>query len=65
MAEPFVTFKAFDKLFNGDMLNWKKLANSLRLRYALRMSEKEPQVAGLVISDVIENNKPVFTVTIS
>ncbi len=60
MAEPFVTFKAFDKLFNGDMLNWKKLANSLRLRYALRMSEKEPQVAGLVISDVIENNKPVF-----
>lgn len=59
-AEPFTTFRGFDKLFNGDMLKWKKLANSLRLRHALRMSEKEPVLAGNIIKDVIENNKPVF-----
>ncbi|MBE0640125.1 MAG: SusD/RagB family nutrient-binding outer membrane lipoprotein [Bacteroidales bacterium] len=58
--EPFTSFKAFDKLFNGDLLLWKKLANSLRLRHALRMSEKEPEIAGNIIKDVIENNRPIF-----
>lgn len=58
--EPFTTFRAFDKLFDGDMLKWRKLANSLRLRHALRMSEKEPMIAGEIIKDVMENNRPVF-----
>ncbi len=60
LAEPFTSFRSFDKLFNGDMLKWKKLANSLRLRYAMRMAEKEPLIAGEIIKDVIENNRPVF-----
>jgi hypothetical protein len=58
--EPFKTFKAFDKLFKGDMLQWRKLANSLRLRYAMRMSEKEPVLAGEIIKEIIESNRPVF-----
>lgn len=58
--EPFTTFSAFDRLFEGDLLKWQKLANSLRLRYALRMSEKEPMIAGEIIQDVMENNRPVF-----
>jgi hypothetical protein len=57
---PFTTFRAFDLLFNGDMLKWKKLANSLRLRHALRMSEKEPVLAGAIIKEIIENERPVF-----
>ncbi len=59
-AEPFTTFIQFDKLFNGDMLKWKKLANSLRMRHAMRMAEIEPELAGEIIHDIIENDKPVF-----
>jgi hypothetical protein len=57
---PLTTFRGFDLLFNGDMLKWKKLANSLRLRHALRMSEKEPVIAGGIIKEIIENERPVF-----
>lgn len=61
LVEPFTTFKSFDKLYNGNMLMWKKFANSLRLRYAMRMSAKEPEIAGNIIKDIIENNLPVLT----
>jgi hypothetical protein len=57
---PLTTFRGFDLLFNGDMLKWKKLANSLRLRHALRMSEKETVIAGEIIKEIIGNEKPVF-----
>ena len=60
LIEPYKSFIGFDKLFNGDMLKWRKLANSLRLRHAMRMSEKEPVVAGSIIKEIIENNRPVF-----
>ena len=60
IIEPFASFSGFDKLFNGDLKKWKKLANSLRLRHAMRMAEKEPVIAGEIIRDIIENNKPVF-----
>lgn len=60
ITEPFTSFRKFDKLFNGDMLQWRKLANSLRLRHAMRMVEKEPDLAGGVIREIIENNRPVF-----
>jgi len=58
--EPFPTFKAFDALFKGDMLKWQKFANSLRLRYALRMSEKEPEMGGEIILQIHEDERPVF-----
>jgi len=60
VAEPFKTFAVFDKLFRGDMVSWLKFANSLRLRYAMRMSEKEPVLAGEIISEIINNNRPVL-----
>ncbi len=59
-VEPFTTFASFDKLYHGDLKMWKKFANSLRLRYAMRMSGKEPELAGTIISDIIENNLPVL-----
>lgn len=59
-AEPFKSFAPFDKFFNGDMVKWRKLANSLRLRHAVRMYEKEPELAGSIIRDIMENNKPVI-----
>ena len=59
-TEPFATFSGFDKLFNGDMKKWRKMANSLRLRHAMRIAEKEPVIAGEIVKDIIENNRPVF-----
>ncbi len=60
VAEPFTTFANFDKLFNGRRDMWRKFANSLRLRHAMRMAEKEPLIASAVIGEIIENNLPVI-----
>ncbi len=59
-VEPFVTFASFDKLFRGDLKMWRKFANSLRLRYAMRMSGKEPQIAGGILKEIIEKDLPVL-----
>ncbi|MFZ4399549.1 MAG: SusD/RagB family nutrient-binding outer membrane lipoprotein [Bacteroidales bacterium] len=62
-GEPYATFKGFDKLFfkySNQLLMWRKFANSLRLRYAIRMSDKEPVLAGQIVADIINNNKPVL-----
>jgi hypothetical protein len=61
-GEPFLTFKNFDNLFFGDMKKWRKFSNSLQLRYAMRMVNREPSLAGEIIRDIIENNKPCFGV---
>ena len=58
--EPFITFSAFDPLFDGDMLKWQKFANSMRLRYAMRMSEKEPELAGDIIRQIMEDQRPLI-----
>lgn len=58
--DPFLTFKNFDNLFFGDVTKWQKFANSLRLRYAMRMVNKEPVLSGAIIKDIFENQKPVF-----
>jgi len=34
-----------DLVYKGDVLKWKKLVNSLRLRIALRISDKKPDLA--------------------
>ncbi len=34
-----------DAIYNGDIAKWKKLANSLRLRFAMRISEVDPEKA--------------------
>lgn len=57
---PFPSFAGFDPLFRGDMLMWQKFCNSLRLRYALRMSEKEPQLAGEIIKYIVDEDRPLI-----
>ncbi len=44
-----------DILFDGDLAKWRKLANSLRLRVALRLSNAEPSTAQSVISQIVSN----------
>lgn len=59
-VEPFTSFKTFDKLFKGDLTMWQKFANSLRLRYAMRMVNREPEIAGNIIKEIIEGGRPVL-----
>ncbi len=56
----YLSFGNFDTFFGGDMMRWRKFANSLRLRHAMRMVEKDPAYAGPIIKDIIENNLPVI-----
>lgn len=43
---------AGDILYNGDMNKWKKFANSLRLRIALRISDREFAAAKAVFDEI-------------
>ncbi len=56
----YVSFGDFDNLFFGDLLRWKKFANSLRLRHALRMVEKDPAYAQPILAEIIEGDLPVI-----
>lgn len=56
----YVEFIKFDVLFSGNITNWRKFANSLRLRYAMRIADVEPELAGEIISYIVTNNRPVF-----
>lgn len=44
-----------DLLFDGDLLKWRKFANSLRLRVALRLSEAKPSLAETTIATIFNN----------
>ncbi|MDG1042639.1 MAG: SusD/RagB family nutrient-binding outer membrane lipoprotein [Flavobacteriaceae bacterium] len=46
---------AQDPIFNGDLTKWKKFANSLRLKIALRISEGFPTLAEQHGSDAMAN----------
>lgn len=42
-----------DLIFNGDVSAWKRLANSLRLRYAMRISAVAPEKARMEFEDAL------------
>lgn len=58
--DTWMNFTNFDIFYKGDMAKWQKLANSLLLRHALRISKKAPEKAKSIISDVLDGNKPVI-----
>lgn len=47
------TFAAYDGIYKGNTALWKKFANSLRLRVAVRIRAKLPQVAAAHIQEAI------------
>ena len=49
-----------DLIYGGDMDKWKKLANSLRLRMYMRLSEVDPVAAEQGISDIIDGGDPIL-----
>ena len=52
-----------DLLYAGSPENWQKLANSLMLRYYMRISEKLPSYAKEGIEEIVANPSeyPIFT----
>src|SRR5690606_33779171 len=44
-----------DIYFNGDVMKWRRFANSLALRYYMRLSEKMPAVAKAGIERIVGN----------
>jgi len=52
-----------DILYNGDILKWKKFANSLRLRLANRQAAKKPAESRAVMAEILSSpaTYPVFT----
>lgn len=52
-----------DILFDGNISKWQKLANSLRLRILIHMSEADPSRAEAGIKEIFDNPSanPVFT----
>lgn len=53
-----ISLGAYETLLQGDISKWVKFANSLRLRYALVMREKNTAVADAIIAEVL--TKPLL-----
>lgn len=58
-GNPYESLGTFDTFLKGDMAMWQKFANSLRLRYAMQMVEKDAATATPIIQEVL-NGKPVI-----
>lgn len=52
-----------DILYNGDILKWKKFANSLRLRLANRQAAKKPAESKAIMAEILGDatKYPIFT----
>lgn len=50
-----------DLIFGGDVNKWKKLANSLRMRYAMRISNVAPDKARIEFEDAINSDGGVMS----
>ena len=51
-----VSYGSADLIYNGDVAKWKKLANSLRLRLALRVRYADATLAQAQLSDLSEGD---------
>jgi hypothetical protein len=59
-GEEYLSLGGFETLFGNDYLRWRKFANALRLRHAMRMVEKDPAFATPIIQEIIEGNLPII-----
>jgi hypothetical protein len=51
---PMVAFGSFDTFFNDDLRRWLQFANSLRLRHAVRMADRDADFAFPIIQGIVE-----------
>ncbi|HRP57898.1 SusD/RagB family nutrient-binding outer membrane lipoprotein [Agriterribacter sp.] len=61
LLDPAANAIAGDILYKGDIALWKKFTNSLRLRIALRIADREPQQAGAVITELLGQTDPFIS----
>lgn len=54
-----VSIGASESFLSGNIDQWKKFCNALRLRYAVRLYNKEQALATAIITDILNNNKPL------
>ena len=54
-----------DVLYEGDVTQWRKLANSLALRYYMRLSAKEPDVAQAGVAKIASDSETFPLITSS
>src|SRR5579862_7872212 len=59
-GNPYVSLGSFDTFFGSNMTKWLKFGNSLRLRYAMQMVEKDPATATPIIQDAITGSAPLI-----
>jgi len=57
---PYAALGNFDTLFGEEIFLWIKFANSLRLKHALRMVEKDPTFAEPILQEIINNDLPLI-----
>ncbi|MBC6997280.1 SusD/RagB family nutrient-binding outer membrane lipoprotein [Cytophaga sp. FL35] len=57
-ASELAIFQSQDVIFNGSLLQWRKYINSLRLRWAMTVSERLPDLTSTVLSEL--EAKPIF-----
>lgn len=50
---------ASESFLKGDIDAWRKFGNALRLRYAVRLFNKETALSTQIITDIIGGNKPL------
>jgi hypothetical protein len=55
-GNPYFSLGASDTFFGNDLTRWQKFANSLLLRYAMQMVEKDPATATPFITYAINKN---------
>ncbi|HVW60070.1 MAG TPA: SusD/RagB family nutrient-binding outer membrane lipoprotein, partial [Puia sp.] len=56
-----LSISSSETLFGGNMNKWLAFANSLRLRYAMQMVEKDPSKATPIIADALNGSYPLIT----
>ncbi|WP_209404869.1 SusD/RagB family nutrient-binding outer membrane lipoprotein [Pseudozobellia sp. WGM2] len=58
-ASEQAVFGAQDVIFDGSILQWRKYINSLRLRWAMTVSERLPELTNATLAEL--STKPLFT----
>ena len=58
-ASQQAVFQSQDVIFDGNLMQWRKYINSLRLRWAMTVSERLPDLTSATIAEL--NGKPMFS----
>lgn len=59
--DPALPLATGDVIFKGDVAKWKRLANSMRLRLAMRLTKVEPETALAEVSDILSDEAGLLT----